>query len=165
VAAGAASEQALLLKRFEHLLVRENLTNVVIRGSYFARASVAVVMAVGWFVISNHCALAAFETGNFAPAHAHCHGSTAPSKSPSKDEQQPCCKVVRAILAKGGGSVAENALTFYLQQYFVGLVVFPEQLHWPQSFELDTGPPFSGSFAESVLQRSILAHAPPSSLG
>ena len=28
--------------------------------------------------------------------------------------------------------------------------------------ELDTGPPFAGSFAESVLQRSILAHAPPS---
>ena len=30
--------------------------------------------------------------------------------------------------------------------------------------ELDTGPPFAGSFAESVLQRSILAHAPPVSL-
>jgi len=30
--------------------------------------------------------------------------------------------------------------------------------------ELDTGPPFAGSFAESVLQRSILAHAPPFSL-
>ena len=30
--------------------------------------------------------------------------------------------------------------------------------------ELDTGPPFARSFAESVLQRSILAHAPPVSL-
>jgi hypothetical protein len=28
--------------------------------------------------------------------------------------------------------------------------------------ELDTGPPFAKTFAELTLQRSILAHAPPS---
>jgi len=129
------------------------------------RSSVTVLTLAAWFAISNHCALGAFETKQNVADHASCHGSApAPSKPPVKGEQTPCCKVVRATLAKGGTSVAENALSFSLQQYFVGLIIFPEQLHWPQSFELDTGPPFSGSFAESVLQRSILAHAPPFSL-
>jgi hypothetical protein len=73
----------------------------------------------------------------------------------------PCCKLLRATVVKDSASVVQNGLIFSLQPYFVGFIVFPEQLHWPQSFELDTGPPFSGSFAESVLQRSILAHAPP----
>ena len=73
----------------------------------------------------------------------------------------PCCKLLRATVIKDCTSVVQNGLTFSLQPYFVGFIVCPEQLHWSQSFELDTGPPFSGSFAESVLQRSILAHAPP----
>jgi hypothetical protein len=149
------------MKRFEHLLADENLTNVVIRGSCFIRSSVVVVMAAGWFFISNHCALAIVERAKSAPAHAHCHGSTEPTKAPARNEQVPCCKVLRATVVKEGASVAGNSLTFSLQPYFVGLIIFPEQLHWPQSFELDTGPPFSGSFAESVLQRSLLAHAPP----
>jgi hypothetical protein len=126
------------------------------------RAGVVVVTLVGWFSISNHCALAAFESSQSGAAHASCHANTrAPSKLPVKGEETPCCKLLRATLVKDNASVAENALMFSLQPYFVGLIVFPEQLHWPQSFELDTGPPFSGSFAESVLQRSILAHAPP----
>jgi len=124
------------------------------------RFSVVVAVATAWFVISNHCALAAMENANSAPAHAHCHGSTAPKKAPAKDEHVPCCKVLSALVVKGV-SVDGSGLTFSLQQYLVGFVDFPEQLHWPQSLELDTGPPFSSSFAECVLQRSILAHAPP----
>ena len=135
----------------------------MVRRSYFLRSSVIIVMAAGWFFISNHCALAIVESAKSAPTHAHCHGSPEPTKAPTKNDQVPCCKVLRAMLVKSV-SVVENGLTFSLHPYFVGLIVFPEQLHWPQAFELDTGPPFSGSFAESVLQRSILAHAPPFSL-
>jgi hypothetical protein len=126
------------------------------------RSSVTVLTLAAWFAISNHCVLGAFKTKKSVAAHAPCHeSSSAPSKLPVKGEETPCCKLLRATLVKDNASVAENALMFSLQPYFVGLIVFPEQLHWPQSFELDTGPPFSGSFAESVLQRSILAHAPP----
>jgi hypothetical protein len=148
------------MKRFEHLSTRETLTNVVIRHHYFVRSSVVGVMAIAWFVISNHCALAAMENANSAPAHAHCHGCTAPTKAPTKNELAPCCKELRAMVAEDL-SVAKNASISSLQQYLVGFVVFPKQLCCPQSFELDTGPPFSSSFAEYVLQRSILAHAPP----
>jgi hypothetical protein len=126
------------------------------------RASVVVVTLVGWFSISNHCALAAFEGRQSGAAHTSCHANTpTPSKLPAKGEQMPCCKLLRATVVKDSASVVQNGLTFSLQPYFVGFIVFPEQLHWSQSFELDTGPPFSGSFAESVLQRSILSHAPP----
>src|SRR5581483_2469420 len=127
-----------------------------------SRSSVTVLALVAWFAISNHCALAAFEPKQNVATHASCHGSApAPSKLPAKGEQMPCCKLLRATLVKDSASVAANGLTFSIQSYFVGLIVFPEQLHWSQSFESDTGPPFSGSFAESVLQRSLLAHAPP----
>jgi hypothetical protein len=120
---------------------------------------------VAWFSISNHCALAAFEGSQSVAVHASCHGSTpAPSKVPAKGGQTPCCKLMRATVVRDSASVAEKTLTLLLQPYFVGLIVFPEQLYWPQSFELDTGPPLARSFAESVLQRSILAHAPPFSL-
>jgi hypothetical protein len=129
------------------------------------QASVVMLTLVAWFSISNHCALGAFGTKKNVGAHASCHGSQpASNKTPAKGEQMPCCKVLRATILKDSASVAGNALTFSLQPYFVGVVVFPDQLHLPQSFELDTGPPFGGSFAESVLQRSILAHAPPYTL-
>jgi hypothetical protein len=125
------------------------------------RSSTVAIMAAAWFAISNHCALAVVEGGQSVTAHAACHGNeSAPTKTPAKGAQGPCCKVLRATLVKSA-SVAADTLAFSLQPYFVGIVVFPKQLHWPQSFELDTGPPFSTSFAESVLQRSILAHAPP----
>jgi hypothetical protein len=148
------------MKRFEHLLAHKTLTDVVIRRSYFLRSSVVAVMAAGWFLISNHCALATAESAGLAAAHAHCHGCPAPAKAPTKNELVPCCKVLRAMVTEGF-SVAKDASAFSLQEYLAGFVTFPEEMHRPQSFELDTGPPFSGSFAESVLQRSILAHAPP----
>jgi hypothetical protein len=144
--------------------MRESLTGAVIRPSNLMRSGVVAVTITAWFLISNHCALAIVGSAKLPLAHAHCHGSTSPTNAPAQNEQLPCCKVLHATIVKYGASLAEKALTFSLQPYFVGLIVFPEQLHWPQSFELDTGPPFSGSFAESVLQRSILAHAPPFSL-
>jgi hypothetical protein len=151
-------------KAFEHLLMRESLIGVVIRPSYLMRAGVVAVTIAAWFLISNHCAFAIVEGAKLPAEHAHCHGSTAPTNAPAQNEQLPCCKLLRATITKDGASVAGNALAFSLQPYFVGFIVFPEPLRWPQSFELDTGPPFSISFAESVLQRSILAHAPPSFL-
>jgi len=50
-----------------------------------------------------------------------------------------------------------------LQPYFVAPLILRNQpkVTLP-SGEFDTGPPFAKTFAESILQRSILAHAPPS---
>ena len=78
----------------------------------------------------------------------------------------PCCKVLRATLA-GQGKIVQVASKDLLpiQNWIIAQVIFANEAQLrrvPQ--ELDTGPPFAGSFAESVLQRSLLAHAPPVSL-
>jgi|ERR1700693_970462 len=150
------------IERLDFLGDRRSIVNQ--RIAKLSRVAAVLLTLVAWFFISNHCAFAIGESARSASAHVHCHGSTVPAKTPAKNQQVPCCKVLRATAVKESASVAWNSLTFSLRPYFVGIIIFPEQLHWPQSFELDTGPPFSGSFAESVLQQSILAHAPPFSL-
>ena len=127
-----------------------------------SRIAIVAVTIAAWFSISNHCALGAFESAQRAQAHAACHGNPgAPAKSPAKGEAAPCCKLLRATLAKSDQPVIQNYFTGSLQTWSAAILVLSEQFHWRQSFELDTGPPFSESFAESVLQRSVLAHAPP----
>ena len=126
------------------------------------RGSVIVVTLLAWFSISNHCTLGSLESAKTATVRASCHGDDrAPTKSPTKGEAPPCCKTLRATLAKSDQPVIQNYFTGSLQAWLSVTLVLTERLHWRQSFELDTGPPFRESFVESVLQRSILAHAPP----
>ena len=128
------------------------------------RLAVVLTTMVAWFSISNHCALGALSAGkaNSVVASLHCHGNQpAPSKK-NTDEEMPCCKMLRATLpVLQKNAAAYNMSAFVLQPYVVDLVLFAEQFHGTRPLEFDTGPPFSRSFAESVLQRSILAHAPP----
>jgi len=127
------------------------------------RLAVVLTTMVAWFSISNHCAVGALiAKSNSAVAPMHCHGNQpAPSKK-SSDEEMPCCKMLRATLA-GEANVVKVASQIFLpiQDWIVAELVSAVKTQLP-SLELDTGPPFAGSFAESVLQRSILAHAPPS---
>ncbi|PZR79253.1 MAG: hypothetical protein DLM52_01335 [Chthoniobacterales bacterium] len=136
---------------------------VTTRNSTPLRASVVLVTLFAWFAISNHCVLGMLESAKAAVTHAACHESErTPSKSPCQDEQSPCCKNLRATLVDLSiPLVSFDASAFALQPYLVGLIRFPEQRDLLRPLELDRGPPFSVSFAESVLQRSILAHAPP----
>ena len=94
----------------------------------------------------------------------HCHGNQpAPSKK-SSEEEMPCCKLLRATVTSDAKTVQVANKNFLLVQIeIIAKIIFANeaQLH-RTPLELDTGPPFSRSFAESVLQRSILAHAPPS---
>ena len=70
--------------------------------------------------------------------------------------------MLRATLA-GEAKVVEVASQNFvpIQDWIVAGLISAVKTQLPP-LELDTGPPFAGSFAESVLQRSILAHAPPS---
>ncbi len=124
------------------------------------RSCVIVLSLVAWFALSNHCALGAAVTsvesvsdGNGCPMH-----SAPASKTPAA--KAPCCKDVRAIVAKSltanPGSLRVIALREYATQ------IFAEPLRVAIEIEiLDTGPPGCFSFAESVLQESMLSHAPP----
>ena len=69
--------------------------------------------------------------------------------------------MLRATITSEAKVVEVASKTFLpIQDWMVAELISAAE---PQlsSRELDTGPPFAGSFAESVLQRSILAHAPP----
>jgi hypothetical protein len=120
-------------------------------------------MIVTWFVVSNHCALGAVQpSGTVSDVHAHCPGHQAPAKE-HRDADMPCCKTLKAITAAKINTGA-NAADFVLKEYFSGqfasLILQIQTLISGQ----DTGPPDALSFSESVLQQSILAHAPPVSL-
>ena len=128
------------------------------------RFPIVVIAAIGWLAISNHCAIAAMEGAAKIPT-AHCHGSPAGNQLPEKGGQSgmECCKVLRATLLTLSKNLAAcDRLTFTAHTYVVGLIPRADEPRPVSIFEWDTGPPGAGSFAESVLQRSILAHAPPS---
>ena len=72
----------------------------------------------------------------------------------------PCCKEVRALVVKclQASPVAERLLG--LRDYAAEILREPANVT-VEIQALDTGPPGCFSFAESVLQESMLSHAPP----
>jgi hypothetical protein len=94
----------------------------------------------------------------------HCHGNEPSPSKKSSDEEMPCCKVLHATLT-GEAKIVQVASKDFLpiQGWIVAEILFADEAELHRSTqELDTGPPFAETFTESVLQRSILAHAPPS---
>ena len=117
------------------------------------RGGLVLITLVAWFLISNHCALAVISGSG---AHSsHCHGCAASTTV----EQSGCCKVLTAVVVKSDPSVGKTALTVSFETHIAPFTV--REPSRPSRQLLDTGPPFQTSFAERVLQRSILAHAPP----
>lgn len=122
---------------------------------------VAAVVICSWLAISNHCALAAIATrGDAAQSECPFHHS-----KPAKPEPQPagiqCCKVLRAIVATAAKSWARDDASFSDVDLTVDEFCVLADSHNAEPLLLDTGPPGAHSFAEIVLQRSLLVHAPP----
>jgi hypothetical protein len=122
--------------------------------------------AVSWLAVSNHCALglAAIETHQAEALAAHdCCASDVPAQpKPTRDSSTPCCKTLQAVSASPGKSFDTNVTTIVSAplDFITAIVARPRASRVAHRF-LDTGPPGRLTFAESVLQRSILAHAPP----
>lgn len=127
------------------------------------RAPIVLLVALSWLAVSNHCALAAVDGSTAMIAAPTCHGTQeghAPTKQ-KKEGDVECCKVLRAPLPSLAKNVTPpNASALAIPAYFITLFSVTE-LPPLRPLELDTGPPASISFAETVLQRSLLAHAPP----
>ena len=134
------------------------------------RASMAVIAlltAVAWFLAANHCAVAglAAPLSDAATGHEHCGGaSDAPAdpEKPNDCDGLNCCKSLSAPASFAKKLVGYNKAFFTLKDYVVTEILFADEQHDASILELDTGPPPGHGFAESVLQRSLLAHAPPS---
>jgi hypothetical protein len=124
-------------------------------------AAVVVVVAVAWAIASNHCALAALESSAKAASHACCHSDKGAAQ-PSGNAMQ-CCKALAAPLP---GAIAAPAV--YLQELqpaslqAARVEASAEAPILAVDFASNTGPPRGAlSFALLILNRSLLAHAPP----
>jgi hypothetical protein len=126
------------------------------------RRWVTVLLTItAWILLSNHCALglsgtvvsSGSETGG-CPMHS------APAKE-KPAANLPCCKELRAVGTQIVKSVAAVAKELVGSRDYVAEDFLPPPRLTIEAFALDTGPPGAFSFAELVLQRSFLAHAPP----
>jgi hypothetical protein len=132
-----------------------------LRNSGLVRQWLTVLLTItAWVLLSNHCALGAValpvETGVEASG---CPMHSAPAKK-KPATKTPCCRDIRAVVAKTVTAAAIPAQVIGAQTFPAELVAPPPRFQTEIAL-LDTGPPGCVSFAESVLQESLLAHAPP----
>ncbi len=126
-----------------------------------ARSTVVLLSLTAWFLLSNHCALGVINSpAEVAPEAGGCPMHATPAKKKPAGKL-PCCRDVHAVVAKE----VTNSIPLPLR--FVGPCDYVTRVFGlppPVTIEidgLDTGPPGCLSFAELVLQESMLAHAPP----
>jgi hypothetical protein len=123
-------------------------------------ATVALTIAA-WLLLSNHCALGLESAGGKRDSES---GGCPMHSTPAKEKPATnllCCKDLRAITPHALKNVAAVASQLMGVQDQVATVVLRPRRVTAQLLTLKTKPPDVASFAESILQRSLLAHAPP----
>ena len=136
------------------------LTTAVMKASI--RCAGVALAICSWIAISNHCALAAIATKTDS-AQAACPFHSKPAKQKQQAAQVQCCKILRAVvLAQSKTWARDDAKFLDVDVRPHGFALIALQRNAQAALPLDTGPPDAHSFAELILQRSLLAHAPPS---
>jgi hypothetical protein len=133
-----------------------------LRAFSISRCLVVALMLLSWLVVTNHCALGLMQAALSAKAeHAHCHASTSDNgqKAPA-DGMRECCRVIKASVTDTP-EFKFDAAKLQIQAFVIlSALVAPVESSAP-AFIHDHGPPRVISFAEGILQRSLLSHAPP----
>ena len=80
---------------------------------------------------------------------------------PSHSTDLPCCKTLAANRVLTFTQAAKNYFAIAQIEFCHEQSLILPAVHLRAGVVLDTGPPAAATFAELVLQRSILAHAPP----
>ncbi len=125
------------------------------------RSATVAIAICSWLAISNHCAFSALaapvgETQSACPFHSK------PAKQKKHSAGVQCCKTLRAVVPTVAKSWTRNDTDFSdVDLYFEELALIAYSHNKPPPLLLDTGPPGAPTFAELILQRSLLAHAPP----
>ena len=125
------------------------------------RCAAVAIATCSWIAVSNHCAFAAVAT-EIDKAQTDCPFHSKPAKQKEQSSQVQCCKILRAVVFAKTKDWARNDAKFCDANFPIqtaALVVYPSRVVAP--LLLDTGPPGAFSFAELILQQSLLAHAPP----
>ena len=127
------------------------------------RALLIAVLMTAWLVASNHCAIGLMKPApGTAAVHAGCHAcQSEPMKpQPASGGDRECCKALQGMPADTAKVEVKYDAPLFTQLDFVVTVV-PSSAAPQTASALATGPPRSISFAELILQRSLLSHAPP----
>jgi hypothetical protein len=125
------------------------------------RGAIVLIAICAWFAISNHCVVAALATNDTASRQCPFHSKPTKQEKPSTGAQ--CCKILRAVASVPAKGWARDDTNLSDSDGYGGeralAIAYSQTALVPLS--LDTGPPGVRSFAELILQRSLLAHAPP----
>jgi hypothetical protein len=123
--------------------------------------AIVLLVIFSWIAISNHCAFGAVTAQTEASPVA-CPFHSKPSRQKEQSTKLQCCKILRAVVSTGAKGWARDHTSFSdVDLYFGKLALIATSRNASLPLLLDTGPPGARSFAELILQRSILAHAPP----
>ena len=127
------------------------------------RTLVVALLMTAWLVASNHCAFGLMQrTPQTAVTHTACHScKSEPSKpQPASGGDRECCKALQGLPADTAKIEAKYDTTLFALLDFV-MTAVPSAVAAQPVVPRDTGPPRALSFAERILQRSVLSHAPP----
>ena len=133
-----------------------------IRRQPIFRVLTVALMLVSWLVVTNHCALGMMKTPVAGEEHAHCHSGKTPAGKDAPNGLRECCKTVNGAPLPTKAEVKFDASK--VQVEVVALLSALDCLPVEPALSAlihDHGPPRFGSFAELVLQHSLLSHAPP----
>ena len=130
------------------------------------RALLAVLILLGWFTATNHCALGLMQKSPVAKAeHAKCcSGKPAPAKKgETPGGGRECCKSIHAVPLPDATVLAKYDASLFVIQAFALLTVLGSEAVALDALATlhDHGPPRAESFAELVLQRGLSGNAPP----
>jgi len=153
------SRRSLIRKKMFEFLIAARLTTAVMKA--ILRCAGVAIAICSWTAISNHCAFAAIATKT-GSAQTACPFHSKPTKQKEQAAQVQCCKVLRAIVLAKTKSWARDDANFSAIDLCLHERMLIARSLSPLPLLLDTGPPGARSFAELILQRSLLAHAPPS---
>jgi hypothetical protein len=135
------------------------LTMDIVKG--ILRCAAVAIAICSWLAISNHCAFAAMAKST-ASQRAACPFHSKPEKQKPHSTQAQCCKSLRAVVFVKPKNWERDDANFCDINFPNDERALPTcSLRTAQPLLLDTGPPGASSFAELILQRSLLAHAPP----
>jgi hypothetical protein len=139
------------------------------------RAFLTLVLIASWNVATTHCAFTAAAAGSVPsttttqtePDECPMHSKAKTAPQPEKKKgcaDLPCCKNLPASKPVNTPFFCKKEMLPVPLDYG-STIVSQLEVNPPTQLcsTLDTGPPGGDTFVELVLQRSIPAHAPPSS--
>ena len=146
----------------EHYIAKMQSKMNAIGRSRIVQSAIVLFVIFSWIAISNHCAFGAVAAQAGASPTA-CPFHSKPTKQKEQSTEVQCCKILRAVISTPAKSWVRDHSSFSdVDLYFKRLALIATSQNAPLPLLLDTGPPPGArSFAELILRRSVLAHAPP----